>query len=313
MASVYDVQQLRAPGSQRSAAENAAAGESSRTFRVSMSLDESMSLSETHEWNTAAFSPAPYSHPEPAHPYQSYSAIDVMFGARANNTGLDGLFGPAFYNPHYGGTRGGPAYGGMYKTSAPSCLSDSGSQDSLLSDLKSKLTTGGHPYPMIRGGAAHHQLMQSESYYDPLPKPRPECYYDPLPKQPRRNPPVNDPLNVLGKSPEIVKFLEENYERADDLCSIPRCDVYQHYEEMCHETGQIVTCQASFGKVIRQLFPWLKARRLGTRGRSKYHYCGIRQVRPQVPIHKLYATQHKLQTQDSSGSVAVREEYLVLW
>lgn len=290
MASVYDVQQLRAPGSQRSAAENAAAAESSRTFRASMSLDEPMSLSDTHEWNTAAFSPAPY-HPEPAHPYQSYSAIDVMFGARSNNTGLEGLFGPAFsYSPHYGGTRGAPApgaYGGMYKTSASSCLSDTGSQDSLLSDLKSKLTTGGNPYPLIKS------QPRSEPYYDAH---RPSLCL----------PPPNDPLNVLAKSPDIVKFLEENYERADDACSIPRCDVYHHYEEMCLATGHRVTCQASFGKVIRQLFPWLKARRLGTRGKSKYHYCGIRQVRPEVPIHKLYATQHRLQTQNSSGSGAVR-------
>ena len=33
---------------------------------------------------------------------------------------------------------------------------------------------------------------------------------------------------------------------------------------------------ASFGKLIRSLFPGLKTRRLGTRGHSKYHYYGIR-------------------------------------
>jgi hypothetical protein len=35
-------------------------------------------------------------------------------------------------------------------------------------------------------------------------------------------------------------------------------------------------CAAGFGKVIRQLFPNLKTRRLGTRGNSKYHYYGIK-------------------------------------
>eukprot|EP01135_Chromosphaera_perkinsii_P005325 Nk52_evm6s343 gene=Nk52_evmTU6s343 len=35
--------------------------------------------------------------------------------------------------------------------------------------------------------------------------------------------------------------------------------------------------QAEFGKVIRCVFPDLKTRRLGTRGNSKYHYCGIKQ------------------------------------
>jgi len=64
-----------------------------------------------------------------------------------------------------------------------------------------------------------------------------------------------------------------------------------------YQTEQMVTCQASFGKVIRQLFPWLKARRLGTRGKSKYHYCGIRLVRPEVPIHKLYAAQQAMSQQ----------------
>ena len=33
---------------------------------------------------------------------------------------------------------------------------------------------------------------------------------------------------------------------------------------------------ASFGKLIRSVFPNLKTRRLGTRGNSKYHYYGIR-------------------------------------
>jgi regulatory factor X 1/2/3 len=33
---------------------------------------------------------------------------------------------------------------------------------------------------------------------------------------------------------------------------------------------------ASFGKLIRSIFPNLKTRRLGTRGHSKYHYYGIR-------------------------------------
>jgi hypothetical protein len=34
--------------------------------------------------------------------------------------------------------------------------------------------------------------------------------------------------------------------------------------------------QASFGKLIRSVFPNLKTRRLGTRGNSKYHYYGIK-------------------------------------
>jgi hypothetical protein len=93
----------------------------------------------------------------------------------------------------------------------------------------------------------------------------------------------------------------------------PRALSSQHYEEHCSEMGHDPVNQASFGKLIRSVFPSLKVgphpfcnhslprlplspacsttpmtpvvfphffcgqtRRLGTRGNSKYHYYGIR-------------------------------------
>jgi len=35
---------------------------------------------------------------------------------------------------------------------------------------------------------------------------------------------------------------------------------------------------ASFGKIVRTIFPNMRTRRLGTRGNSKYHYYGIQRV-----------------------------------
>ena len=58
---------------------------------------------------------------------------------------------------------------------------------------------------------------------------------------------------------------------------MPRSQLYSQYEEYCntHEVGPVNS--ASFGKLIRSVFQDIKTRRLGTRGQSKYHYCGIRE------------------------------------
>ncbi|CAL1539110.1 unnamed protein product, partial [Lymnaea stagnalis] len=75
-------------------------------------------------------------------------------------------------------------------------------------------------------------------------------------------------------TPLTLKWLEENYEIAEGVC-IPRSTLYLHYLDFCeaHDTNPVNA--ASFGKIIRQQFPQITTRRLGTRGQSKYHYYGI--------------------------------------
>ncbi|VTJ52065.1 Hypothetical predicted protein [Marmota monax] len=68
--------------------------------------------------------------------------------------------------------------------------------------------------------------------------------------------------------------LEENYEIAEGVC-IPRSALYMHYLDFCEKNDTQPVNAASFGKIIRQQFPQLTTRRLGTRGQSKYHYYGI--------------------------------------
>lgn len=54
--------------------------------------------------------------------------------------------------------------------------------------------------------------------------------------------------------------------------SVPRGRVYSNYAFRCGNERIQVLNPASFGKLVRVLFPGLKTRRLGVRGESKYHY-----------------------------------------
>ncbi|KAK0739231.1 RFX DNA-binding domain-containing protein [Apiosordaria backusii] len=57
--------------------------------------------------------------------------------------------------------------------------------------------------------------------------------------------------------------------------SVPRGRVYANYASRCATERITVLNPASFGKLVRVLFPGLKTRRLGVRGESKYHYVGF--------------------------------------
>ncbi|XP_071515950.1 transcription factor RFX4-like isoform X2 [Panulirus ornatus] len=75
-------------------------------------------------------------------------------------------------------------------------------------------------------------------------------------------------------TPATLLWLEENYEMAEGVC-IPRNTLYLHYVDFCDRKCLQPVNAASFGKIIRQQFPGLTTRRLGTRGQSRYHYYGI--------------------------------------
>ncbi|TWU77530.1 hypothetical protein ED733_007393 [Metarhizium rileyi] len=74
--------------------------------------------------------------------------------------------------------------------------------------------------------------------------------------------------------------------------SVPRGRVYANYASRCATERITVLNPASFGKLVRVLFPGLKTRRLGVRGESKYHYVNfslvddqpdLRESQPPVP------------------------------
>lgn len=59
---------------------------------------------------------------------------------------------------------------------------------------------------------------------------------------------------------------------------VPRNRIYARYVQICADNSLKPLSPASFGKLVRILFPNLTTRRLGMRGQSKYHYCGIKLV-----------------------------------
>lgn len=57
--------------------------------------------------------------------------------------------------------------------------------------------------------------------------------------------------------------------------NVPRNRVYARYVTLCAELNLKPLNPAGFGKLVRIVFPEIKTRRLGVRGHSKYHYCGV--------------------------------------
>lgn len=72
----------------------------------------------------------------------------------------------------------------------------------------------------------------------------------------------------------IANWLNLNYVASKDG-SIPRCIIYQHYCSDFKKEGIEPLNTAMFGKVIKMVFPFIRSRRLGNRGNSKYHYFGV--------------------------------------
>lgn len=77
------------------------------------------------------------------------------------------------------------------------------------------------------------------------------------------------------KHTTVNEWLIENYE-LDSNSSVKRITVYRQYYDFCVSKGIAPMNSACFGKALRFIFPDIKTRRLGVRGGSRYHYCGIR-------------------------------------
>ena len=95
-------------------------------------------------------------------------------------------------------------------------------------------------------------------------------------------------------TPATLMWLEGNYELADGVC-IPRSVLYLHYVDFCNLNRVQPVNAASFGKIIRQQFPHLTTRRLGTRGQSRYHYYGIG-IKDNSPYYQLSYSKKSVQS-----------------
>ncbi|XP_022340249.2 regulatory factor X 4-like [Crassostrea virginica] len=81
---------------------------------------------------------------------------------------------------------------------------------------------------------------------------------------------------VLGGAHGLVvsKWLQRHFE-VQSQTSLSRGELFKAYIIHC-ERNNITHCNpATFGKILRSVFPGVKTRRIGTRGNSRYHYQGI--------------------------------------
>lgn len=94
---------------------------------------------------------------------------------------------------------------------------------------------------------------------------------------------------LKGKGPNEATLRERKRQIFGMLCLIRSCEmnekavvprnrIYSRYASICQPHGITPLSAASFGKLVRILFPTIATRRLGMRGQSKYHYCGIKLV-----------------------------------
>uniref|UniRef100_G1MQY0 Regulatory factor X5 n=1 Tax=Meleagris gallopavo TaxID=9103 RepID=G1MQY0_MELGA len=66
-------------------------------------------------------------------------------------------------------------------------------------------------------------------------------------------------------------WIRNHLEEHADTC-LPKQDVYDAYRQYCDNLCCHPLSAANFGKIIREIFPNIKARRLGGRGQSKYPF-----------------------------------------
>jgi regulatory factor X len=124
---------------------------------------------------------------------------------------------------------------------------------------------------------------------------------------------VNDKyLLCFGQSShrKRLTFLHQTYAyfliRINQVCdkgkgSVPRGRVYANYVSRCATERVTVLNPASFGKLVRVLFPGLKTRRLGVRGESKYHYVNFSLRDDQPDLTETQRSQPVASFQDSQS------------
>ncbi|KAH8683292.1 RFX DNA-binding domain-containing protein [Tricladium varicosporioides] len=88
--------------------------------------------------------------------------------------------------------------------------------------------------------------------------------------------------------------------------SVPRGRVYANYVSRCATERVTVLNPASFGKLVRVLFPGLKTRRLGVRGESKYHYVNF-SLKDDQP--ELSEAQNSLPTQSFNDTTSFNQTF----
>ncbi|KAH8725435.1 RFX DNA-binding domain-containing protein [Phaeosphaeriaceae sp. PMI808] len=85
----------------------------------------------------------------------------------------------------------------------------------------------------------------------------------------------NDRTSKSEKSKQLFAMLWLRSVCRVAKTSVPRNRVYSNYADRCGTDRVIPLNPASFGKLVRVIFPGIQTRRLGVRGESKYHYVDL--------------------------------------
>uniref|UniRef100_H3CVA5 Regulatory factor X7a n=1 Tax=Tetraodon nigroviridis TaxID=99883 RepID=H3CVA5_TETNG len=96
--------------------------------------------------------------------------------------------------------------------------------------------------------------------------------------------------------------------------SLPKQEVYDEYKSFCDNLNYHPLSAADFGKMMKNVFPNMKARRLGMRGKSKRTYCysGLRKrpfvQTPSLPSLDLCKTGEGCQVSEAPGQLSNLKE-----
>lgn len=105
----------------------------------------------------------------------------------------------------------------------------------------------------------------------------------------------------------IRNHLEEHPET-----SLPKQEVYDEYKSYCDSLGYHALSAADFGKIMKNVFPNMKARRLGMRGKSKYCYSGLRKKAfvhmPSLPNLDFHKSGDGCEVFETAGSMSIVED-----
>uniref|UniRef100_A0A8D0GEV3 RFX-type winged-helix domain-containing protein n=1 Tax=Sphenodon punctatus TaxID=8508 RepID=A0A8D0GEV3_SPHPU len=104
----------------------------------------------------------------------------------------------------------------------------------------------------------------------------------------------------------IRNTLEEHPET-----SLPKQEVYDEYKSYCDNLGYHPLSAADFGKIMKNVFPNMKARRLGTRGKSKYPSLESFVNMPTLPNLDFHKTGDGLDGTEPSGHLQNADEEVV--
>ncbi|KIY71420.1 hypothetical protein CYLTODRAFT_450762 [Cylindrobasidium torrendii FP15055 ss-10] len=99
----------------------------------------------------------------------------------------------------------------------------------------------------------------------------------------------------------VQQWLTANYAPYPDG-NVPRQGLYFSYRRVCEQYNIPHINTATLGKAIRLCFPTIKTRRLGVRGNSKYHYCGIR---PATSAEAEFLQDYIRKSNNSAGQASV--------